>query len=148
MSIFDRLRRNRQESVLPDEVQKYYQTEQRQRRGTAFLLAVGALLVTVIIAAILFFGGRAIYNQIRGDKNDHKPNTSNINDESRDQQHQDSAIDESKPNSDNNNSQSQPQNQPQGSSGAPAPNPTPAPTTTPALGDTDTSLPHTGDPGM
>lgn len=67
MGILDRFRRNRQESVLPEEVQEYYQSENRQRRGVAVLLAVAALIFTIAIAAGLFFGGRFLYNQIWGD---------------------------------------------------------------------------------
>lgn len=64
MALFDRFRRNRQQSVLPDEVKQYYQTEKRQRRGMAVLLAIVALVATVAIAAGLFFAGRFIYNKV------------------------------------------------------------------------------------
>lgn len=75
MGIFDRFRRNRQESVLPDEVREYYEAGQQPRRGVAILLTIGALLVTVLIAVALFFAGRFIYDQIWGD-NQNKQETS------------------------------------------------------------------------
>lgn len=145
MSIFDRLRRNRQQSVLPDEVQQYYQAEQKQRRGRAFLLALGALLVTVLVAAALFIGGRALYSQIRGDKDDNKPNASNIEDNSQEKQNQDAASENGAPTE--GGSAPETQTPAPAANPAPTPTPAPAPTTTPALGDTP-ALPHTGDPGM
>jgi len=46
---------------LPQEVQQYYQAEQRERMGVASLLALGTLIVTVLLAAGIFFGGRWVW---------------------------------------------------------------------------------------
>lgn len=54
-------RRNQNTDVLPEEVREYYQTERRERTGMAWLLAIGTLVATFIIAAGLFFGGRWAY---------------------------------------------------------------------------------------
>jgi cytoskeletal protein RodZ len=54
-------RRKQNTDVLPEEVREYYQTERRERTGMAWLLAAGTLVVTFIIAAGLFFGGRWAY---------------------------------------------------------------------------------------
>lgn len=145
MGLFDRFRRNRQQSVLPDEVKEYYQTERRQRRGTAALLAVAALAATIAVAAGLFFAGRFVYNQIRGD---------------------DSATTQTAGDKDNSNKPGNEEQQPKQPEGSNNPNPTPPPVstpgsaepqtpaptppapapTTPALGDSP--LPRTGDEGM
>lgn len=57
-------RRKQNTDVLPQEVREYYQTERREKSGMAWLLAVGTLLVTFIIAAGLFFGGRWAYRTV------------------------------------------------------------------------------------
>lgn len=139
MSFLDRFRRNRQNSVLPEEVKEYYQAERRQKRGVAIGLALIALVVTVVVAAALFFGGRFAYNQIWGD-DDNQDNGSVQNEgqdwagESGQESGQPTEQEQDQPSGEN------PQTQPN-----PSPSPTPPPST-PSLGDEP--LPHTGDPGM
>jgi cytoskeletal protein RodZ len=58
---------------LPTEIKEYYQTERRERVGVAWLLALGTLLLTLILATGLFFGGRWAYRKIAG--TDKKPET-------------------------------------------------------------------------
>lgn len=48
-----------QNSELPEEVREYYES-QSQSRGKAILVGVSTLIVTLLIAAGLFFSGRAI----------------------------------------------------------------------------------------
>lgn len=57
-------RRKQNTDVLPEEVREYYQTERRDRTGMAWLLALATLVVTFIIAAGLFFGGRWAYRAV------------------------------------------------------------------------------------
>lgn len=73
MALFKRNKKNT--DVLPQEVREYYQTERRERTGMAWLLAIGTLLVTFIIAAALFFGGRWAYRAVFG--NDDNKTASN-----------------------------------------------------------------------
>lgn len=63
-------KRKKTESVMPEEVRDFYAAERRQRKGTAWLLAIATLLVTFLIAAALFFGGRWVYRAIFGNDND------------------------------------------------------------------------------
>lgn len=51
---------------LPTEIKEYYQTERRERVGVAWLLALGTLLLTLVLATGLFFGGRWAYRKIAG----------------------------------------------------------------------------------
>lgn len=67
-------KRKKNESVMPAEVRDYYKSERRERKGMAWLLAVATLLVTFLIAAALFFGGRWVYRAIFD--NDDKTSTS------------------------------------------------------------------------
>jgi len=67
-------RRNKNKDVLPEEVREYYQAERRERTGMAWLLAIATLLVTFLIAAALFFGGRWLYRTIF-DNDDNKGTT-------------------------------------------------------------------------
>ncbi len=65
-------KKNQDQSVLPQEVQQYYQATKKERRGTAWLLALGTLVVTFVLAAILFFAGRWLYQKLTGN-NDNQP---------------------------------------------------------------------------
>lgn len=72
MALFNR--RNKNKQVLPQEVREYYQAEKRERTGMAWLLAITTLVVTFLIAAGLFFGGRWAYRAIF-DNDDKSGNT-------------------------------------------------------------------------
>lgn len=67
-------KRNKKESVMPEEVQNFYAAERRQRKGTAWLLALATLIITFLIASALFFGGRWVFRTIFS--NDDKATTS------------------------------------------------------------------------
>ncbi len=56
--------RKNKDEVLPEEVQDYYKAEQRDRMGVAWLLAVGAFILTVAIILGIFFAGRWAYQSI------------------------------------------------------------------------------------
>ena len=61
--------RNKQPKVdvqVPPEVEEYYQSTHKDRRGMAWLLAFGTLILTVLIAVVLFFAGRWAYRAITG----------------------------------------------------------------------------------
>ncbi len=66
-------RREKNVDTVPEEIQEYYQSERRERTGIAWLLALGALLVTIVLAILLFFGGRWIYRTVF-DKDDSSDN--------------------------------------------------------------------------
>lgn len=74
MAFFDRFKKKRTASVLPSEVDEYYRTEKRGRRGAAFLLGLMTLILTVLLVLGVFFIGRFFYNKVT-DK-DSKSNTS------------------------------------------------------------------------
>lgn len=65
-------RSNSQNADLPTEVKDYYQAENREKRSLAWLLAFGTLVVTVLLALAVFFGGRWIYRKVAN-----KPTTTN-----------------------------------------------------------------------
>jgi hypothetical protein len=77
MALFNRRKQNT--DVLPEEVREYYQSERRERAGVAWLLAVGTLLLTFVIAAGLFFGGRWVYHVVFDNKDDNKQTASQDN---------------------------------------------------------------------
>ena len=66
-------RKQQQSSILPDEVNQYYQSQRRERTGVVFMLGILALIATLLVGLSVFFGGRYIYNKVRG--NDTQPNT-------------------------------------------------------------------------
>jgi cytoskeletal protein RodZ len=78
MALFNRRKQNT--DVLPEEVREYYQSERRERTGVAWLLAVGTLIATFVIAAALFFSGRWVYRTVfNNDDNKNKTTTSQDN---------------------------------------------------------------------
>lgn len=114
--------RNKSEPAVPTEIQNYYQSERPARTGVAWLLALTTLVVTLVVALGLFFGGRYIYRIIAN--NDDQPTTSQQTDT-------ESAADESE-NATSSTNTGQP------STPSPTPPTTPRPTT-PA-----SNLPSTG----
>lgn len=64
MALFNRSNKNKTE--VPAEIQEYYQAEKRDRTGIAWLLAFGTLVVTILLAAGIFFAGRWAYRKIAG----------------------------------------------------------------------------------
>lgn len=74
MALFKRRKQNT--DVLPEEVREYYQSERRERAGVAWLLALGTLILTFVIAAGLFFGGSWVYNTVFDNDDDNKQTAS------------------------------------------------------------------------
>lgn len=72
MALFNR----RSKTDVPEEIQEYYQTEKRERAGIAWLLAFGTLIVTIVLAAAIFFAGRWAYRKIAG--NNDTPTTTQV----------------------------------------------------------------------
>ncbi len=58
--------RKQKSDDLPEEVKEYYESGRKQRTGMAWLLALATLVVTVVLALVLFFGGRWVYQKIFG----------------------------------------------------------------------------------
>lgn len=142
MTLFDRIRRSRQKSVLPDEVRSYYQSEQRQRRGMAIVFALLGLLITIVVAVALFYGGRAIYNAVtKDDKTNQGQASSTSTNKPRE------STGGATQNQAGTSQQATPQNQTNSSTqNNPASSPTVA-TPTPAPSSSQ-DLPRTGDEGM
>ncbi len=135
MAIF---RRKQQPSVLPEEVNQYYQSQRREKTGVVFFLGILALVATLLIGLGVFFGGRYLYQKIRG--NETSPTTVQTTPATVTTQTPQLEISEA-PNSSNVTSAT-----PTPPVGTPAPSAT-TPTQTPALGDEPTTLPATGDEG-
>lgn len=135
MAIF---RRKQQSSVLPEEVNQYYQSQRREKTGVVFFLGILALVATLLIGLGVFFGGRYLYQKIRG--NETSPTTVQTTPATVTTQTPQLETSEA-PNSSNVTSAT-----PTPPAGTPAPSAT-TPTQTPALGDEPTTLPATGDEG-
>lgn len=65
--------RNQPSEDLPEDIQEFYDAEQKKRSGMAWLLALATLVVTILLAIALFYGGRWIYQRIAGDDNVDQP---------------------------------------------------------------------------
>lgn len=145
MGLRDRLRRNNQ-SVLPDEVNQYYQSEQRERAGVAVVLGLLALIFTVALAAGLFFGGRWAYRQIKGDDNQTTQQVA-TEDQNKAVEEEKKKQEEEQKKKDEEQKKKEEEQRRQAEQSAPAPaTQTPAPAPSPSLGDSN--LPRTGDEGM
>lgn len=79
-------RRKKNESVMPEEVRDFYASEQRDRKGMAWLLAIVTLIVTFLIAAALFFGGRWVYRTVFDNNDDPAPTSQEEQAEEADEQ--------------------------------------------------------------
>jgi len=104
MAFLGRGRKNK--SDVPEEIQEYYEEQKQDRAGIAWLLAFTTLIVTILLAAGIFFAGRWTYRKIAGNKN----NTSQT--AQKENQPKEEKKDES---SGNNSSESQKQPEGQGS---------------------------------
>ena len=60
MRLFRRSKRTNTTAV-PAEIQEYYNAEQRERVGLAWLIAIISLVVSLAVIFGMFFGGRYIY---------------------------------------------------------------------------------------
>lgn len=135
MGLFDRFSRKNKE-ILPEEVEKYYQSQRRARVGTAWLLGFLTLVVTLAVALGLYYGGRYVYRQATDN------NTSEVTTD-QDQAGslpQEANQDDSKPKKKKTDSQNGSGGGTNGSASSPRTG-----DTLPANGD---DLPATGDPGL
>jgi hypothetical protein len=57
-------RKNDAKQDVPPEVQDYYQAEKRERTGVAWLLGLATVIITVVLAFALFFGGRWLWRTL------------------------------------------------------------------------------------
>jgi hypothetical protein len=129
--------RNKQtDTGLPPEVQAYTQAEHRERVGMAWLVGIISLLVSLLILAGLFFGGRWVYRKIT--KND-KPVPVVTDTDKKNEGH--GHVGDEGSSTTNDNNQNSGNNQP--ANPAPSSN-TPAPTQQPVTGDQGANLPNTG----
>lgn len=138
MALFNRRKDAQVEVQVPAEIQDYYQAERRERTGIAWLLALGTLVVTLLLAVGLFFGGRWIYR-----KATHKNPTQTASNSKVDQTTNDTSSQSSSSSSDQ--SSSTPATTPATSNTAPATSSSSA-ATTPASTSANSSnaLPNTG----
>ena len=131
--------RKKQDQALPEEVQEYYESGRRQQTGMAWLLALGTLVVTVLLAILLFFGGRWVYQKFASD-DEPSQNTTQNQGSAGDSQDSPATSDEdvTKPAATNNQ---------QGTSSTNPSTPSPATsssTATPSTGSTSSEIPATG----
>jgi hypothetical protein len=97
MKLFKRQQKNVNNSVIPQEIQDYSQSEHREKIGIAILVGFISLLLTLIVLFGMFVGGRWMYRKIAG--TDTKSNSTTVveksTDEAKDASKQDSQKDAS-----------------------------------------------------
>lgn len=92
MALFNRGNKNK--TGVPAEIQEYYQAEKRDRTGIAWLLAFATLVVTILLAAGIFFAGRWAYRKIAGnDGQNNAPQTAQNENQQEEQQAQEPSED-------------------------------------------------------
>lgn len=92
---------NQQPPKVPKEVVDYYQAEQRDRRGVTWLLGFATLILTILLAFGLFYGGRWLYRTVTDDNTNETATTQQTS--SQPQPEQPSGASEPSGNSDNKN---------------------------------------------
>lgn len=129
-------RNKQQDQTLPEEVQEYYESGRKQQTGMAWLLALATLVVTVLLAVLLFFGGRWVYQKIAGDDQSEETPTQQVDQpQSDEQQSAPSATDTQSSNQQGSSSTS---------TSTPSAASTPSSTTTPTTGSSGSEIPDTG----
>lgn len=71
---FNRKKASQADQNVPDEVREYYESGNK-RTGMAWLLAFATLVVTILLAMILFFGGRWVFRQFTDNDQPQPPKT-------------------------------------------------------------------------
>ena len=147
MKLWPFSRKKDEQSDLPKEVQDYYQAEKREKVGVAGLLALGTLMVTILLAIGLFFGGRWVYRTVFD--NDDSQQTAQQEDGEQQEQEGKEESDQNEP---NDGDEQADENEEEQTPAPSQPAPTPVPTQTPnqptpgstesSKGDSD--LPTTG----
>jgi len=130
--------RSKEAEALPDEVKEFYESGRKQKAGMAWLLALGTLVVTVLLAVALFFAGRWVFDKIAGDDEPSSPQTTqNVTEQPTKEDQSETFIDEGDPDAEGNDQQ--------GSSSANTTAPSPNPgDITPTTGDDGLEIPDTG----
>lgn len=135
MAIWPFNRKKKQNEALPEEVQEYYESGRKQQTGMAWLLALGTLVVTVLLATVLFFGGRWIYQKVTGNDEPDQPTTQQT--ENQEQAGEGQSQTPSDTDSDDNEQGSSSTNTDQASTPA-------TQTNTPTTGPSEPGIPDTG----
>lgn len=130
-------RDNSDSENLPTEIKEYYQTERRERVGVAWLLALGTLVLTLVLATGLFFGGRWAYRKIAGTDKPAKVSQTETSEQSDTQG--ETSTQEASSTTDTTGTSSASTSTPSNTTQ----NPTPAPAPQPAVA-ASTTLPNTG----
>lgn len=127
---------------VPTEVQEYYESTRKERTGAAWLLTLATLLITVILAVALFFGGRWIYQQFTSNDEQAQPATEQQPGEQSEQSPADDTTQD-------NNGADAPGSEPTAPQATtPTPTPSPQPTQqTPTTGPSTPEIPRTGPTG-
>ncbi len=134
---------------IPEEVNQYYESTRKERVGIAWLLALATLLLTLLIAAAIFFAGRWVYRRIADRNNSAHPTSQNesASDQSASSENKEgssSSTDGSSTNGSSTNGSSTGSNATgSGSSSTQTPS-TSTPAQTPTTGPSTSELPHTG----
>lgn len=152
MALIDRFKGGKRNSVLPDEMDEYYSysTNGKEKRGLAVLLGLATLVGTLLLALLIFFGGRAVYQGLNNDNDKKETAQTNQNGQSNQSgltaQPGNSIYDQANQTAPNlqggTNTSSPPRIVPNNSNKTPS--------STPPLGDEPApeALPRTGDEGM
>jgi hypothetical protein len=152
MGLFDRFKK-KDDSVLPSEVDDYYKSELKNRRSSSVFMAILALVITLVVAAGLFFGGQAIYRAVNDD-NPSNPAQDTGNDQGNNSDGFDDSIYGPLEGDSNENGEGQPneESEPSEQEDQPPSNNGEAPSTgdeasegIPSTGDSADALPSTGD---
>ncbi len=125
----------RTSTPVPAEVQDYYEAGRRERRGVAWLLGLITLVVTVLLALLLFFGGRWIYRKATNKDKSTSGQTTNQPASSGNDSAGDSGSSTNANSSSNSNPTSNPSTTPSGSSNT---------SSTPSDTNSSAPLPRTG----
>lgn len=64
MKLFSRRKKQNIDPALPPELQAYSRSGRRERIGIVWLVGIVSLIISLLVMALLYFGGRWIYRKI------------------------------------------------------------------------------------
>lgn len=139
MKLFGRRKQQNIDPMLPPELQAYSRSGRRERLGIVWLVGIVSLIISLLVMALLYFGGRWIYRKVA--HRDNRPTPVIITDQ--DQSDDSSTSPESDQQGGDSEVQPDDVDGPEQEANNSADGEQSAPSTQPVTGDTS-SLPNTG----
>jgi len=137
-------RKKKSVDSVPEEIREYYESDKKESTGIAWLLALGTLIVTIVLAMMLFFAGRWLYRTVSNRGNNTGQTTEQAAQDVKDESSTTTPNTNEAPKTNDNSATNTATPSPQATSTTPTPSTTSASTTAMATAGKTKPLPNTG----